>query len=105
MIASGDDMPDIIEFNWVTGMVGGPSRAIEEDVILKLNDVFDSYAPNVKRVLSSNREYDRMVKTDDGNYYAFPLHQGPWLAPLFPGPHDPQGLVGRPGTPASSNHG
>jgi putative aldouronate transport system substrate-binding protein len=75
MIASGDDMPDIIEYNWVT-LVGGPAKAIDDGTIIRLNDVIDRYAPNLKATLRDNPEWDRMVKTDDGGYYVFPFIRG-----------------------------
>ena len=75
MIASGDDIPDIIEYNWVT-LVGGPEKAIGDGTILRLNDAIDKWAPSLKAFLKSNPDYDRMVKTDDGGYYVFPFIRG-----------------------------
>jgi len=75
MVASGQDMPDIIEYNWVT-LVGGPEKAISDGTILKLNDAIDKYAPNLKAVLKANPDWDRMVKTDNGSYYVFPFIRG-----------------------------
>lgn len=71
LIASGD-LPDIIEYSW-NSFPGGPAAAIENGTIIKLNDVFDKYGPNVKNYLKSKPEYDKMVKTDEGNYYVFPF--------------------------------
>jgi putative aldouronate transport system substrate-binding protein len=76
MIAAGDGLPDVMEWNWVTQYPGGPQKAIDDGVVLNLNDVIDRYAPNLKAYLQANPEYDRMVKTDDGNYYAFPFIRG-----------------------------
>jgi putative aldouronate transport system substrate-binding protein len=76
MIAAGEDLPDVIEWNWVTTYPGGPQKAIDDGVILNLNDVIDKYAPNLKAFLNANPNYDRMVKTDDGNYYVFPFIRG-----------------------------
>jgi putative aldouronate transport system substrate-binding protein len=76
MIAAGEDLPDVIEWNWVTTYPGGPQKAIDDGVILNLNDVIDRYAPNLKAYLQANPNYDRMVKTDDGNYYVFPFIRG-----------------------------
>jgi len=75
MVASGDDIPDIIEYNWQT-IVGGPEKAISDGIILSLNSVIDRFAPNLKATLRSNPEWDRLVKTDDGNYYVFPFIRG-----------------------------
>lgn len=72
LLASGN-MPDIFMNNWLQ-FPGGPEKAIEQGYILPLNDVIDRYAPNFKRMLEENPEIDKMVKTDSGIYYAFPLY-------------------------------
>ncbi|MCL2478712.1 MAG: extracellular solute-binding protein [Treponema sp.] len=78
MIADGTNMPDILEFNWVdqTQFAGGPGKGLQDNILLKLNDVWDQWAPNVKNVLSANPDWDKMVKTDDGSYYCFPFLRG-----------------------------
>jgi len=75
MIAAGDDMPDIIEYNWLT-MVGGPERYIGDGTILRLNDAIERYAPAFRNYLRSNPDIDRMVRTDNGSYYSFPFIRG-----------------------------
>jgi len=75
MLAAGDDMPDIIEYNWVT-LVGGPGKAISDGSITKLDDLINNYAPNLKALLRSNPQFDRWVKADDGSYYNFPFIRG-----------------------------
>jgi putative aldouronate transport system substrate-binding protein len=72
VIASGE-MPDIIEYNWRSRYPGGPEKAIADKVILKLNDVFAKSAPNLNAYLRANPDEDRMIKTDSGSYYVFPL--------------------------------
>lgn len=72
MIADGTNLPDIIEWNWLT-YPGGPTKAIEDGVLLRLNNVIDQYCPNLKAFLAEHPDYDRMIKTDDGSYYAFPF--------------------------------
>jgi len=74
MLASGD-LPDIIEYNF-TIYPGGPEKAIYDEIILKLNDVIDKFAPNLKARLKSNSQWDKLVKTDDGSYYVFPFIRG-----------------------------
>lgn len=70
MIAS-DQMPDMIETTWST-YGGGPEQSIKEGIIYPLNDYLE-HAPNLKKFLEENPEIDKMVKTDDGTYYAFPF--------------------------------
>lgn len=71
MLASGE-LPDIFLNTWLQ-YPGGPDRAVEQGYILKLNDLIDQYAPNLKKTLQENPEIDKMIKTDDGTYYAFPF--------------------------------
>ncbi len=71
MLASGE-LPDIIEYNWLT-IPGGPNNAIRDGNIIKLNSVMPKYAPNLRSYLKKNPKYDRMIKTDEGNYYVFPF--------------------------------
>jgi putative aldouronate transport system substrate-binding protein len=75
MVAAGSNMPDIIEYNWVT-LVGGPGKALDDRIILPLNDPIDRWAPNLKRVLAANPTWNRAVKTDEGQYYVFPFIRG-----------------------------
>lgn len=74
LIASAD-LPDIIEYKW-TEFPGGPLNAINSDVILKLNNVFDKYSPNIKKYLAENPAFDKELKTDDGSYYFYPFIRG-----------------------------
>ncbi|MCY9660130.1 extracellular solute-binding protein [Paenibacillus chondroitinus] len=85
MLSSGD-LPDMIEYNWKTNFPGGPEKAIKDGVIMKLNDVIDKYAPNLKKYLKEHPEVDKMVKTDNGSYYAFPFVRGDESLMVFQGP-------------------
>lgn len=75
LLLSNRTLPDIIEYSWLT-YGGGPQKAIEDGVIIPLNDVIDQYCPNLKAYLEANPEVDKMVKTDDGTYYCFPFIRG-----------------------------
>lgn len=72
MIAS-DELTDLIQSDWVSGYLGGPSKAISDGVILSLNDYMKNYAPGLSKVLKENPSADRDVKTDEGDYYVFPM--------------------------------
>ena len=76
LIIADGDLPDIMEYNWVSDYPGGPEKAIRDGVIIPLNDVIDQYCPNLKKYLAENPDIDRAVKTDDGNYYCFPFIRG-----------------------------
>lgn len=80
MIAS-DELPETIEYDWTGRSAGsypgGPEKAIKDGVILELNDIIDKYAPNLKKKLDADKELDKMVKTDSGKYYVFPMIRNP----------------------------
>lgn len=69
MLAS-NELPDIVKADWYTY---GGQKAINEKYILKLNDAIDTWAPNFKKLLESHQTLDKMVKTDEGNYYTMPF--------------------------------
>ncbi|MGG4345301.1 extracellular solute-binding protein [Paenibacillus lautus] len=85
MLASGD-LPDMIEYNFIGDFPGGPEKAINDGYILKLNDLIDQYAPNLKKYLEENPDIDKMVKTDSGSYYVFPFIRGDEYLRVFQGP-------------------
>lgn len=74
MIASGD-YPDIIEYKWIA-YPGGPQVAIDDGVIIPLNDVFKKYCPNITKFLDEHPDVAKMISTNDGTYYAFPYLRG-----------------------------
>ncbi|MGE5551199.1 MAG: extracellular solute-binding protein [Bacteroidota bacterium] len=74
MVASGD-LPDIIEYYW-RYIPGGPSAGIRNGIILNLNEPIKKWAPNLRAFLRKNPEIDKMVKTDEGNYFCFPFIRG-----------------------------
>jgi putative aldouronate transport system substrate-binding protein len=76
LILADGNLPDMMEYNWLADYPGGPEKAIKEGVILPLNDIFEQYCPNITKYLAENPEIDKMIKTDDGNYYAFPFVRG-----------------------------
>jgi putative aldouronate transport system substrate-binding protein len=71
LVASGD-MPDIMERNWIQ-YPGGPEKAIEDGVTLRLNGIYEKYAPNLSAYFLAHPDIARMTRTDNGNYYLFPL--------------------------------
>ena len=74
LVASGN-MPDIIAYGWnrPPGYPGGPSAALSNKIIIPLNDMLPTLAPEMKKLFDDNPEYDKMIKTDDGVYYIFPV--------------------------------
>lgn len=76
LVLADGDLPDLMEYNWLVSYPGGPQKAIKDGVVLPLNDVIDQYCPNLKAYLQENPEIDKMIKTDEGQYYAFPMVRG-----------------------------
>ena len=72
ILQASDDMPDIIEYGWST-YSGGPQKAIDDKVIIPLNEYFANVSPNMKKFISENEELAKQVVTDDGNYYQYPF--------------------------------
>ncbi|NLG85581.1 MAG: extracellular solute-binding protein, partial [Firmicutes bacterium] len=60
------------EYTWLN-YPGGPEKAIQDGVIADLTPIINKYAPNLRKIIRSNREVDKMVKTDTGKYYVFPF--------------------------------
>ncbi|CAM4137840.1 extracellular solute-binding protein [Paenibacillus alkaliterrae] len=84
MIASGN-YPDVIEKSWlVSGK--GPDALIEDGTLIRLNELIDQHAPNIKKYLSEHPEIEKMIKTDSGNIYAFPFIRGDNELMVFFGP-------------------
>lgn len=86
MLASGN-LPDIIQSNWYK-FNGGPEKAMKDNIITPLNDIIAKNAPNLKALLDGDKELNKMVKTDDGKYYVFPLFRvlDKSLPPVYNGP-------------------
>lgn len=76
LIMTDDELPDLMEYNWISKYPGGPEKAIADGVIIPLNDVFEQYCPNLMKYLEEHPEVDRMIKTDEGHYYVFPFIRG-----------------------------
>lgn len=74
MLAS-QDLPDCIEYSMYQ-YPGGPQKAIDDGIIVPLNDYVDKYMPNLKKTLQDSPDINKMVKTDSGKYYSVPCLQG-----------------------------
>ena len=77
MIASRE-LPDMVEWPW-NYYTGGAEKAIDDNIIIKLNDLMETQTPNFKKTMEGNKDYDRQTKTDTGVYFGFPaLNVGPY---------------------------
>ena len=74
MVASGEP-PDIIEYYW-RYIPGGPAAAIKNGFIIRLNEAMWKWAPNLRAFLRKNPDINKMIKTDEGDYFCFPFIRG-----------------------------
>ena len=69
-------MPDLIEYNW-SEYSGGPGQALDDDVIISLNDYLEDHAPNyydyMEREKAKAHDYTWKLQaiSEDGRYYGF----------------------------------
>lgn len=75
LLSASGKYPDVIEYNWL-GASGGPARFLRDGVIIRLNDLIDRYAPNLKSVLAKHPEWRKQIVTDEGDIYSFPFIRG-----------------------------
>ena len=75
-MVSGTSMPDMVEYNW-NGYTGGAQQALDDGIIVTLNDYLKDNAPNYYSYLEgdkaadNNHIYKLQTTTDEGNYYGF----------------------------------
>lgn len=70
MIASGD-LPDMVEYYW-GDYSGGPDKAIEQGLIIDLNDYRDKL-PNFFNAIEQDEEIKKLAMSDTGKIYGFPM--------------------------------
>ena len=97
MVASGE-FPDIITYD-ITNYNGGAVRAIDDKVIIPLNDLMEKHAPNLTKVLSENPQWDKAVKLDDGTYFTVPMLYGDETLMCWSGPQIRKDLLDKANLP------
>lgn len=76
ILLSSGDYPDMIESGW-SAYTGGPDQAIEDGIIIALNDYMKEYAPNYYYYMEGKggeeRDYSYKATSisEKGNYYGF----------------------------------
>lgn len=78
------ELPDIIEFYWDTAYPGGGKKALDDGIIMEIDMKND--APNLYAYLQQHPEVDKLVKTDDGRYFGFPMIRGDEYLQTYIGP-------------------
>ncbi len=66
------DLPDIIEYDWLSKYNGGPAKAISDSIIIPLNDLINEHAPNIKKYFDENQDVLKDISTDSGVIYTVP---------------------------------
>jgi len=72
LLISTKELPDIIYYNWADA-VGGPEKLIEDGRIIRLNELIEQYAPNLRKIIESDPDVKKQITLDDGTIYMFPL--------------------------------
>lgn len=72
LLIATKDLPDVIYYNWADA-VGGPEKMIDDGRIIRLNELIDQYAPNLKKIIDSDPDVKKQISLDDGTIYMFPL--------------------------------
>lgn len=85
LMLTSDKLPDVIEYSW-TSYPGGPEKAIKDGKIIRLNELIDEHAPNLKKVLEEHPEWKKEIMTDEGSIYAFPFIRSHDRLKVFLGP-------------------
>lgn len=77
LMFNSNNLPDVIEYTWTgSTLPKGPDAAIKEQRIIRLNELIDEHAPNLKKLLDDNPDYLKLITTDEGNIYTFPFIRG-----------------------------
>ena len=83
LILADGNYPDLWDYDW-RSFPGGPAKALDDGVILELNDLINEHCPNLKKYLKDHPEVARTIKTDDGRYYSFPSLRDVYASYLGP---------------------
>ncbi len=71
MLAS-NNLTDLIYWDWWASVPGGPGQLIADGQIIRLNELFDKYAPNYLAYLKADPERRKQASLDDGTLYTIP---------------------------------
>lgn len=87
ILVNSKDLPDVIQ-TYPSDYKGGLDKAVEDGVYLKLNDLIDKYAPNIKKLLENDPELAKEVMTDKGNIVTIPMisvdkNEPAWWGPVI----------------------
>lgn len=78
LMCASQDLPDMIFWDW-SAYPGGPEKAVLDNVIIKLNDLIETGAPNLQALFHQYPEMYRQAITDEKTLYTFPFACGACL--------------------------
>jgi|GEM_PF-2172815 len=78
--------PHIVQANWHANFPGGVAGALNDGVIIPLNEPMAQWAPNFMAILDGNAEVRRAVHTDDGVLFVFPFLRIDYILRTSTGP-------------------
>ena len=86
LLMSSKNVPDIFsDGSFPQHYPGGPSKAAEDGIIVKLNPYLDTLCPDYKAAFSKDPTFEKMVKADNGDIYGFSVFRTN-LSTVFFGP-------------------
>ncbi len=68
-------LPDIITHDFVNDYAGGVEKALNDGVIIPLNDIIEQHCPNLNQYLIDNPQVKELISTKDGRIFCFPSIQ------------------------------
>lgn len=82
LLIASNEHPDF--FSLPSNYAGGASKAAADGVIVVISDLWEKSAPNYKKVVESNPEISKGVKSDDGEVYTFsPIREDKSIVTFF----------------------
>lgn len=79
-------LPDIISHDFINDYPGGAEKALNDGVIVPLNEMIDDHCPNLRAYLDANPEIEEMISTSDGRIFCFPSIQASREIRTYMGP-------------------
>lgn len=98
LMVAANDMTDIIEYG-PDFFKYGPSKAIQDGIIEKLNPYIESFSPNLNRYLEQNPEIRQMITTSEGDYYFYPFIRGDSILTVYRGGMIRKDILDQAGVP------
>ena len=80
-------LPDIITHDFISDYPGGVQKALDDGVIIPLNDLIDTSCPNLKKYLEEHPDIKDMISTEDGRIFCFPSIQTEREIRTYMGPY------------------